>query len=206
MSIANSLDDRPFGLQLRLGVGTSQFGKWLGGRTFIQAGASVVAGVVEDAQGTHINEAMNGVPQAGFDDVPGAPDRSGFKIGPSTPTHRRSDVVDHVHSGDGSFSSNIGAGGQKEVFPRANVTFTAGTGNSPNGFDININFTTPFTYDRAAGNLLVDITTYSGALNAYVDASNVTTDGASRAFSSNINATKAASRDTGADVIRFKFH
>jgi hypothetical protein len=101
------------------------------------------------------------------------------------------------------FSSNIGPN-ETEVFPQAEVTVSAATGAWPNGFDINIPFPKSFVFDPAAGNLLVDIITYSGVAGLMVDAANVPTDGASRAYSTNIKSTKAAVRDSGADVIQFK--
>ncbi len=102
-----------------------------------------------------------------------------------------------------TFGANIGSN-VKEVFPVGEVQINSKTGSWPNAFDLNIPFATSFTYDPGKGNLLVDITTSAGAPGVFVDASNEKTDGASRAFSSNITATKAAARDSGADVIRFK--
>lgn len=102
------------------------------------------------------------------------------------------------------FASNVGSG-VIEVFPRGDVAFTATTGSTPNRFDIVITFATPFVYNPAAGNLLVDIITYSAVPGAWVDGSNEKSDGASRAWSTNINATRASARDSGADVILLQF-
>lgn len=101
-----------------------------------------------------------------------------------------------------TFSANVGAD-VTIVFPRAWVSFEAGTGGDPNAFDIKINFETFFTYNPLEGNLLVDITTYSAAANLFVDGANAITDGASRAWSTKPNATRASVRDSGADVIQF---
>ncbi|MHB1309273.1 MAG: S8 family serine peptidase [Limisphaerales bacterium] len=101
-----------------------------------------------------------------------------------------------------TFSANVGAD-VTTVFERAWVSFEAGTGGAPNAFDIKINFETFFTYNPLEGNLLVDITTYSAAANLFVDGANATTDGASRAWSTKPNATRASVRDSGADVIQF---
>jgi hypothetical protein len=100
------------------------------------------------------------------------------------------------------FSANVGAD-MKLVWTRNPVSINAKTGTSPNEFGDAIVFEVPFTYNPGQGNLLVDITTYSGVTGAYVDASNASNDGASRAWSSNTGATRASNRDTGADVIQF---
>lgn len=102
-----------------------------------------------------------------------------------------------------TFSQNLGS--DATLMFDGTIPIVAATDGSPNGFDIVIPFTisSSFPYDPAKGNLLVDITTFSPSL-AHVDASPLTTDGASRAFALDSNATIASSRDTGADVIRFE--
>jgi hypothetical protein len=74
---------------------------------------------------------------------------------------------------------------------------------SPNLFEIIVPVADDgFYYNPAAGNLLVDIRTYT-PVSMNVDASSASADGASRAFALDPNATSAAHRDTGADVIQF---
>jgi len=100
-----------------------------------------------------------------------------------------------------TFSENIGTS-ETVVFDGV-ATFTAGTGATPNGFDIMIHFQPPFAYDPGIGNLLVDITTYTAAPNASIDASNALNDGASRVHNSQNNSATTGTCDTGADVIQF---
>ena len=102
-----------------------------------------------------------------------------------------------------TFSQNLGS--DATTLFEGTIPIVAATDGSPNGFDIVIPFTSPssFTYDPAKGNLLVDITTFSPS-SANVDASPETTDGASRAYALDPEASTASNRDTGADVIRFE--
>jgi hypothetical protein len=64
-----------------------------------------------------------------------------------------------------TFASNVGAD-DTVVFPAASVQFStsvAGPVDGPQAFDLVITFPTPFRYDPAKGNLLVDIRNASGA-------------------------------------------
>jgi len=75
----------------------------------------------------------------------------------------------------------------------------------PKGFDIIIPLTTPFVYNPAAGNLLVDFRNKSGSSVSWVDVAGVGGDQASRAISHNINGTQATTLDTGADILKIVF-
>ncbi len=98
------------------------------------------------------------------------------------------------------FSSNVGP----DVKTLFNGTVDI-TGVVPGGFDIVIPFgVNSFAYNPGAGNLLVDIVTYTGVADAKVDAAYVGNDGTSRIFALNPSATKAAYYDTQGDVIRFQ--
>src|SRR5712692_2217079 len=71
------------------------------------------------------------------------------------------------------FAENVGAD-DTVVFGPGPLTLHSnggfcGTGR-PCGFDIQIRFQRPFFYNPAAGNLLLDIRTFSGAMTAYYDA------------------------------------
>ncbi|HOB98444.1 MAG TPA: S8 family serine peptidase [Verrucomicrobiota bacterium] len=98
------------------------------------------------------------------------------------------------------FSANVGA----DVKTLFNGTLDI-TGVVPDGFDIVIPFgANSFAYDPGAGNLLVDIATYTGVADANVNAAYVGGDGTSRIFALNPSATKGAYYDTQGDVIRFQ--
>ncbi len=98
------------------------------------------------------------------------------------------------------FSSNVGAD-VKQVFSDTVELKEVVAG----GFDVVIPFgATSFAYNPGAGNLLVDIATYTGVADAKVDAAYVGLDGTSRIFALNPSATKAAYYDTQGDVIRFQ--
>jgi hypothetical protein len=88
-----------------------------------------------------------------------------------------------------TFSNNVGAD-DTVVFPAASVEFStsvAGPPDGPQAFDLVITFATPFHYDPAQGNLLVDIRNSSGATHdpandQQIDAVSSGGDGTSRVY------------------------
>src|SRR5581483_3413809 len=63
-----------------------------------------------------------------------------------------------------TFANNIGSG-DVTVFNGTLSLSSSGTG-SPNPFDIVINLTTPFTYNPAQGNLLLDVRVFNSPVNS----------------------------------------
>lgn len=61
-----------------------------------------------------------------------------------------------------TFSDNLGAGAST-VFSGAITLTTAATGSGPQPFDYTVNFSTPYDYDPAAGNLVLDFLIPTGA-------------------------------------------
>lgn len=104
------------------------------------------------------------------------------------------------------FAENVGSN-DTVVFSGPITLSSAFTGpaNGPKAWDIVVPLTTPFLYDPAAGNLLVDIRNHSGSLVTFVDAGQAAGDGASRAFALGSGSTTATTRDSGADVIQLCF-
>lgn len=78
-----------------------------------------------------------------------------------------------------TFASNTGAD-DTVVYARGSLTLSSS--NTLGLFDTIINFTTPFLYNPAAGNLLLDVRNFSGApiQNTYFDAQTTTGDSVSR--------------------------
>lgn len=83
-----------------------------------------------------------------------------------------------------AFASNVGADG-RTVYDAPLPLSSAPTGlaGAPKNFDIIINLTTPFLYDPAAGNLLLDVRNFGGGSTTYFDAQYTYGDSASRMFS-----------------------
>jgi hypothetical protein len=106
----------------------------------------------------------------------------------------------------GVFASNIG-NDDTIVFSGTLTINSSGSGppGGPNPFDIVVPLSTPFSYDPAAGNLLVDVRNFSGITVSFVDQSNDSNDSASRVFGPGANAATANFSDTGADVLRLAF-
>jgi hypothetical protein len=109
-----------------------------------------------------------------------------------------------------TFANNLGA--DATVVFRGSVA-VASTNNAlpgaPNAFDISIPLTTPFRYDPARGNPLIEIRNFSGSSLGAIDATPRGDDGASRAFSYMVpnaaNATQATYVDTGADIVQLVY-
>lgn len=103
-----------------------------------------------------------------------------------------------------TFSENLG--GDTLVVYSGPLAINSPGGSVPNPFDITVTLSTPFLYDPAAGNLLLDISNPSGTGSLWiVDASNNPGDSASRAFSYDVSGTTAGFVDTGADIIKLGF-
>lgn len=66
-------------------------------------------------------------------------------------------------------------------------------------------FDTPFFFDPAAGNLLVEVVTRSSTGIGYVDSSNDLEDRSSRAFGYDPDGTTPQFRDTGADIVALEY-
>ena len=96
------------------------------------------------------------------------------------------------HADDGlstTFANNITAG-DTVVFARGPLTLhSAFTGppNGPKDFDIVITLTTPFFYNPALGNLLLDVRNFGGGSTTFFDAVSPLGDGVSRVFNQNVN-------------------
>jgi len=81
----------------------------------------------------------------------------------------------------------------------------SGPAGGPKNFDISIPLQTPFSYNRAHGNLLIDIRNFSGAPLRYVVDSDNAVDQASRIYATAATATQAVAADNGADVVQIVF-
>ncbi len=88
-----------------------------------------------------------------------------------------------------SFDANTGAN-VIDVIPRSDVTYSSSAGSS-NGltrdFDVTFDFATPFLFDPSMGNLLLDLTSFSGSNRSgtTLDGQNVLGDGTSSLFRQN---------------------
>ena len=105
-----------------------------------------------------------------------------------------------------TFANNRGAN-DTLVFQGA-ITLSSqflGPPGGPMAFDISIPLTTPFLYDRAAGNLVVEVRNFqTNAING-IDASGSTTDGSGRMFAVSPTATTGAA-DMGANVLQLIYN
>ncbi|RME95044.1 MAG: hypothetical protein D6766_04300, partial [Verrucomicrobia bacterium] len=81
----------------------------------------------------------------------------------------------------------------------------AGSPDQPAPFELRVPFVTPFTYDPAEGNLLVEVVVRATTGLPLVDQALAADDLAGRAFSLDPDAATAEFVDTGADVLRFEF-
>jgi hypothetical protein len=103
-----------------------------------------------------------------------------------------------------AFANNVG-GDDTTVFSGALPLSSAKTGPAagPKDFDIVINLTTPFVYDRSAGNLLLDVRNFSGGTTTTFDAQTTVGDTVSRVWVSDVNAATGQTPDTEGLVTRF---
>jgi hypothetical protein len=100
-----------------------------------------------------------------------------------------------------TFADNVGAD-DTVVFNGSVDLSSAFTGpaGGPKEFDIVIPLSTPFRYEPAQGNLLIDYRNRSGSTATFIDAG--VNNGASRAFALGANSTVAQSVDQGAEVVQ----
>src|SRR6185369_12646824 len=104
----------------------------------------------------------------------------------------------------GTFAQNVGTN-DTVVFSGAiqlSSQFTGPAG-GPKAFDMVVPLTTPFLFDPAQGNLLVDVRNYSGGPVAFVDGNQHPNDQGSRAFALGAASTQATTLDSGVDALQF---
>jgi len=98
-----------------------------------------------------------------------------------------------------TYANNITAG-DTIVFARGPLTLhSAFTGppNGPKDFDIVITLTTPFFYNPALGNLLLDVRNFGAGTTTSFDAVLTTGDGVSRLYNQNVNGTTGSTDSLG---------
>jgi hypothetical protein len=109
-----------------------------------------------------------------------------------------------------TFASNVGAndtivyGGATGASLSLSSSFTGPAG-GPKDFDIIINLTTPFFYNPAAGNLLLDVRHFSGAFTTFFDAQSTIGDSVSRVFSNPFESVNVAVGETDSIGLITKF-
>jgi hypothetical protein len=107
-----------------------------------------------------------------------------------------------------TFANNIGADNTIVYSGSLSISSSyTGDDTGPRDNDIVVRLQTPFIYDPAKGNLLLDIHHFSndsgnGAFNSAFGQSN---DTSSRVVSTNPNASTATFSDTGVDIVKFIF-
>lgn len=82
---------------------------------------------------------------------------------------------------DSSFGSNVG-GNDTQVFSGPLTLSSTNTGGPPPSFDIVIPLQTPFIYDPAVGNLLMDVRNFGGGTTTFFDTVTDSVDSVSRVF------------------------
>ena len=103
-----------------------------------------------------------------------------------------------------TYANNVGTD-DTVVFARGPLTLSSaftGPPNGPKDFDIIITLTTPFHYNPANGNLLMDVRNFGGGTTTFFDAAFTTGDGSSRLFNSDVNS-GTGSTDTEALITGF---
>ncbi len=88
-----------------------------------------------------------------------------------------------------TYADNVGAD-DTVVFVRGALTLSSaftGPPDGPKDFDIIITLTTPFLYNPALGNLLLDVRNYGGGTTTFFDAVFTTGDGVSRVYNQDVN-------------------
>ena len=88
-----------------------------------------------------------------------------------------------------TYANNITAG-DTIVFARGPLTLSSaftGPPNGPKDFDIIITLTTPFLYNPALGNLLLDVRNFGAGSTTSFDAVSPLGDGVSRVYNQNVN-------------------
>jgi hypothetical protein len=105
-----------------------------------------------------------------------------------------------------TFADNVGA--NETVVFQGPITLSSrfvGPAAGPKEFDIIIPLATSFTYDPAAGNLLVELRHASATGVASIDAGGAFNDDCSRAYAFTATAGTADTRDKGAEVLQLVF-
>ena len=99
-----------------------------------------------------------------------------------------------------TYANNITAG-DTIVFARGPLTLSSaftGPAGGPKDFDIVVTLTTPFLYNPALGNLLLDVRNFGGGITCSFDAVFTPADGVSRVFSlTGVNATTGSTDTLG---------
>jgi hypothetical protein len=98
-----------------------------------------------------------------------------------------------------TYANNITAG-DTVVFARGPLTLSSaftGPPNGPKDFDIIITLTTPFLYNPALGNLLLDVRNFGGGTTTFFDAVSPLGDGVSRVYNQNVNDTMGTTDSVG---------
>lgn len=106
-----------------------------------------------------------------------------------------------------TFAANIGSD-DTVVFDGSLELSSNLTGDGPYDFDIVIPLTTPFPYDPAQGNLLLDVRNFGGGSTTFFDAAKIAGDPISRAYTSvtgNVDSDTAAGADTNGLITKFVF-
>lgn len=105
-----------------------------------------------------------------------------------------------------TFAANVG-GNDTVVYSGALPLSSSNIGGPPRNFDITITLTTPFLFNPAAGNLLLDVRNFSAGSTTQFDADSTLGDATSRIFttSGGVGATVADGSDSGGLVTRFTF-
>lgn len=106
------------------------------------------------------------------------------------------------------FADNVGPD-ETVVLARGPLTLaSAASGDAVNAFDVVVPLTTPFEYDPAMGNLLVDVFVHGGSFTTFLDAVESNTDGVGRRFAADVAATSdtnSAGTERTALVTQFVF-
>jgi hypothetical protein len=143
------------------------------------------------------------------------PDADGGAAFSSTLPSIRIDLSTTTAAVDGlgtTFADNVGAndtivyGGASGAPLSLSSAFTGPAG-GPKDFEILVNLTTPFFYNPAAGNLLLDVRNFGGGMTTAFDAVDTLGDSVSRASTnvSDVNSSSADFTDSLGLVTRFTF-
>jgi hypothetical protein len=98
-----------------------------------------------------------------------------------------------------TYANNVGAD-DTVVFARGPLTLSSaftGPPGGPKDFDIIITLTTPFLYNPALGNLLLDVRNFGGGSTISFDAVSPLGDGVSRLFNQNVNSATGTTDSVG---------
>lgn len=104
-----------------------------------------------------------------------------------------------------TFSENVGSD-ETVVFDGVWTVSSTTAGDAPHPFELVLQLSTPFVYDPAEGNLLLEHQCFSTTIPT-VDAAGDVADGLARAYNLNLdpNASTASVVDTGGEIIQFEY-